>query len=297
MADTITLSDLATAIINDKNIPTHSDIATIIPTQTSNSGKFLTTNGTTLTWGNVDTLPNQAFNSGKFLTTNGSTSNWSEISILPSQTDNSGKFLTTDGTSLSWGNSGNEYQKLDMSVTDPNGYGRGIRRDVIVENCCFSNEPNAISLLFNGKRGSGGGTSGTEGNFHYKLREGGALIFTHITYGFNWNTFYMVESWETGSYDAIFKVYGSDNKADWIELASESWNNWDTWTPDSNDSGIDFNGSGNLVYRKLQWSQPVTKYYRHYMFKCHSGESRHSWQQHGFDVSMGAMYEIEWGRE
>ena len=202
-----------------------------------------------------------------------------------------------DQSSGGGGASSSSYQTLDMSTTDPNGYGRGIRRDVIVENCCFSKDSNAISNLFNGKRGSGGGTNGTEGNYHYYLREGGALIFTHITYGFNWNTFYMVESWETGSYDAIFKVYGSDNKADWIELASESWNNWSTWTPNSGDSGINFNGSGGLVYRKLQWSQDSTKYYRHYMFKCHSGQSRHTYHQHGFDVVMGAMYELEWGRE
>jgi len=205
--------------------------------------------------------------------------------------------ITIGESSGGGGASSSSYQTLDMSTTDPNGYGRGIRRDVIVENCCFSKDSNAISNLFNGKRGSGGGTNGTEGNYHYYLREGGALIFTHITYGFNWNTFYMVESWETGSYDAIFKVYGSDNKADWIELASESWNNWSTWTPNSGDSGINFNGSGGLVYRKLQWSQDSTKYYRHYMFKCHSGQSRHTYHQHGFDVVMGAMYELEWGRE
>ena len=50
-----------------------------IPSQTGNSGKFLTTNGTTPSWATVDTLPSQSGNSGKFLTTNGTTASWGEI--------------------------------------------------------------------------------------------------------------------------------------------------------------------------------------------------------------------------
>lgn len=50
-----------------------------LPSQSGNSGKFLTTNGTTLSWGSVDALPSQSGNSGKFLTTNGSTASWSAI--------------------------------------------------------------------------------------------------------------------------------------------------------------------------------------------------------------------------
>ena len=51
------------------------------------------------------TLPSQTGNSGKYLTTNGTTKSWGTVSqyALPSQTGNSGKFLTTDGTSESWG--------------------------------------------------------------------------------------------------------------------------------------------------------------------------------------------------
>lgn len=75
----------------------------VLPTQTSNSGKFLTTNGTTASWGTVpDTLPTQTGNSGKFLTTNGTTPSWATVDALPSQSGNSGKFLTTNGTSASW---------------------------------------------------------------------------------------------------------------------------------------------------------------------------------------------------
>ena len=47
-------------------------------------------------------LPSQTGNSGKYLTTNGTAMSWGEVDALPSQTGNSGKFLTTDGTDASW---------------------------------------------------------------------------------------------------------------------------------------------------------------------------------------------------
>ena len=76
-----------------------------LPSQTSQSGKFLTTNGTSASWANVPTeIPSQSGNSGKFLTTNGSTVSWANVDALPSQTSQSGKFLTTNGTSASWSN-------------------------------------------------------------------------------------------------------------------------------------------------------------------------------------------------
>jgi hypothetical protein len=51
------------------------------------------------------TLPSQTGNSGKYLTTDGTAKSWGTVSqyALPSQTGNSGKFLTTNGTSESWG--------------------------------------------------------------------------------------------------------------------------------------------------------------------------------------------------
>ena len=69
-----------------------------LPSQTGNSGKFVTTDGTNASWSAV--LPSQTSNSGKFLTTNGTNASWS--AVLPSQTSNSGKFLTTNGTNASW---------------------------------------------------------------------------------------------------------------------------------------------------------------------------------------------------
>ena len=73
-----------------------------LPSQTGNSGKYLTTNGTSASWSTVDSLPVQNGNSGKFLTTDGSSASWATLDVLPSQTGNSGKFLATDGSSLAW---------------------------------------------------------------------------------------------------------------------------------------------------------------------------------------------------
>lgn len=52
--------------------------------------------------GTGDDVPAQTSNSGKFLTTNGTAMSWSAISQVPTQTGNSGKFLTTNGTAASW---------------------------------------------------------------------------------------------------------------------------------------------------------------------------------------------------
>ncbi|CAB4140478.1 hypothetical protein UFOVP404_59, partial [uncultured Caudovirales phage] len=51
----------------------------VVPAQATHSGKYLTTNGTTSSWGVVDALPSQTGNSGKYLTTNGSAASWAAI--------------------------------------------------------------------------------------------------------------------------------------------------------------------------------------------------------------------------
>lgn len=56
-----------------------------LPSQTGQSGKFLTTNGTDASWADVDALPSQTGQSGKFLTTNGSAASWADI---PTEVDN-----------------------------------------------------------------------------------------------------------------------------------------------------------------------------------------------------------------
>lgn len=47
-------------------------------------------------------LPSQSTNSGKYLTTNGTSTSWATVDALPSQTGNNGKYLTTDGSAASW---------------------------------------------------------------------------------------------------------------------------------------------------------------------------------------------------
>jgi hypothetical protein len=76
--------------------------ASILPAQSGNSGRYLTTDGTTTSWGTVQAFPTQTGNSGKYLTTDGTNVSWSTVQALPAQTGNSGKYLTTDGTSASW---------------------------------------------------------------------------------------------------------------------------------------------------------------------------------------------------
>jgi hypothetical protein len=56
---------------------------------------------TGLKWSAYDPLPSQTGNTGKVLTTNGSTTSWQPG--LPDQSGNTGKYLTTDGSSASWG--------------------------------------------------------------------------------------------------------------------------------------------------------------------------------------------------
>ena len=73
-----------------------------LPSQTNNSGKFLTTDGSDVSWEDIDAFPDQTNNSGKFLTTNGSVTSWAEVDAFPDQTNNDGKFLRTDGTDVLW---------------------------------------------------------------------------------------------------------------------------------------------------------------------------------------------------
>jgi hypothetical protein len=51
---------------------------------------------------NLDTFPSQTSQSGKYLTTDGTDTSWASVDALPSQSGNSGKYLTTDGTNPSW---------------------------------------------------------------------------------------------------------------------------------------------------------------------------------------------------
>lgn len=50
----------------------------------------------------IDSLPSQTGNSGKFLTTNGTSASWATVDALPSQTGYSGRVLGTDGFVAGW---------------------------------------------------------------------------------------------------------------------------------------------------------------------------------------------------
>jgi hypothetical protein len=57
----------------------------LAPTQTSNSGKYLTTDGTNSSWATVNALPTQTGQNGKYLTTDGTTASWATVSAGISQ--------------------------------------------------------------------------------------------------------------------------------------------------------------------------------------------------------------------
>ena len=76
-----------------------------VPAQSGQNGKFLTTDGTSLSWITVThptELPAQTSQTGKFLTTDGTNVSWAVVDALPSQSGQADKFLKTDGTTASW---------------------------------------------------------------------------------------------------------------------------------------------------------------------------------------------------
>jgi len=77
----------------------------ILFTQFSGAGTFIEGTGIDIT-GNTISVENpvasQTGNSGKYLTTNGTDTSWENVDALPSQSGNAGKYLTTDGTNPSW---------------------------------------------------------------------------------------------------------------------------------------------------------------------------------------------------
>jgi len=58
----------------------------VVPSQSTHSGKYLTTNGSAASWATVDALPSQTGNGGKYLTTNGSSATWGTITTDPTPT-------------------------------------------------------------------------------------------------------------------------------------------------------------------------------------------------------------------
>jgi hypothetical protein len=78
--------------------------AYVVPSQTGENGKFLTTNGSTSSWASVDALPSQTGNAGKYLGTDGSTASWSVVAgslaqpTEPSSPADGQIWIDTDGT-------------------------------------------------------------------------------------------------------------------------------------------------------------------------------------------------------
>jgi hypothetical protein len=64
-------------------IQTQLNSKAVYPVQTSQSGKYLTTDGTDTSWATVDALPAQANNSGYYLTTDGTTASWAALVTDP----------------------------------------------------------------------------------------------------------------------------------------------------------------------------------------------------------------------
>jgi hypothetical protein len=96
--------------INSTVIPTSKTLVAtdstqyVVPSQTSNSGKYLTTDGTTSSWAAVDSLPSQTGNAGEFLTTDGTTASWAVVAgslaqpTEPTSPNDGQIWVDTDGT-------------------------------------------------------------------------------------------------------------------------------------------------------------------------------------------------------
>jgi hypothetical protein len=87
-ASSITVGDVSNTEFQYLNgvtgaIQTQLDAKAVYPTQTGQTGKYLTTDGSDTSWATVDALPAQANNSGYYLTTNGTAASWQPIVTDP----------------------------------------------------------------------------------------------------------------------------------------------------------------------------------------------------------------------
>jgi hypothetical protein len=95
-----------TTIPSSKTLVATDSTTYVVPSQTGNTGKFLTTDGTSSSWAPVDALPSQTGNAGEFLTTDGTTASWSAISgslaqpTEPTSPTDGQIWVDTDGTAI-----------------------------------------------------------------------------------------------------------------------------------------------------------------------------------------------------
>ena len=100
--------------VNEISTLTGSDITiTTGKTLTGTASQFKITGGTAgqalitdgsggISFGAAGGLPTQTGNTGKFLTTDGTDASWATVDALPSQTGQAGEYLQTDGTTATW---------------------------------------------------------------------------------------------------------------------------------------------------------------------------------------------------
>jgi hypothetical protein len=127
-ADTVTNGVVTTGSYANPSWITSLGEAKVLPSQSGNAGKVLTTNGSITSWINlipVSPAANQMAPYGRWLNTNGTTLHWTDP--YPSQSGNSGKFLSTNGTFVGWAGAsavglpsvvGNNGKYLTVSGTD-----------------------------------------------------------------------------------------------------------------------------------------------------------------------------------
>lgn len=128
----------------------------LLPTQSGNAGKFLTTDGTLASWSEVSTsgtdhsvLSNldygsaghTGFASSAALSATSGTlqTQIDNIDLLPTQSGHAGEFLTTDGSLASWATIGND---VDMTYVSGTG--------VWTYDGSFSSVPDSLTVFCNG---------------------------------------------------------------------------------------------------------------------------------------------------
>ncbi len=97
---------------------------------------------------NGSTVPSQTGNTGKFLQTDGSVMSWATVDALPDQTGHSGEFLTTDGSASSW-------SAVNLSAYLPLAGGTMSPSGSLIRNAALSNVVGTITTI----KGLGGGLS------------------------------------------------------------------------------------------------------------------------------------------
>ena len=188
--------------IDGKSATSHNHNGTYepsLPSQTGNSGKYLTTDGTSKSWGTVNQyqLPSQTGNAGKFLTTNGTTESWA--SVTPDYSANPFFQTLSVDTSSSGENviatlpdsSGNVY--VIGNISNFNGAGFIIKKDssgndiwqklLVSTNSSYAMQfrfarlDSSGNIYINGTAWSGSGSTFRR-NTVWKFNSSGSLLWT-----------------------------------------------------------------------------------------------------------------------